>query len=249
MSTVTEARSSSLERAHLLLSAFDERHQVLSLSELARRSGLPKTTVHRMIRQLVDLGWLSPDGGSYTIGTAVFQFGTMVPVRAQLCEVAQPYLQDLYEATHATIHLAVHDGGQVLYAEKISGRRSVNVLTRIGGHMPLHCTGVGKALLAFAPQALVSTVLSQPLPGQTPFTITTPTRLVKELAHVRTERLAYDREEAALGLRCVAAPIITPGGTAVAAVSVSVPASRSVDPVRPAVLMTARNVSRALAAR
>lgn len=247
MSESATSRASAIERVHDLLGAFDARHQRLTLSMLAQRAGLPKTTVHRMIRQLVDLGWLTRDGDYYVLGNTIFQLGNLVPARVTLRETASPYLQDLYEATHATVQLAIRDGQRALYIEKISGHQRVNGLSRIGGHMPLHCTAVGKALLALAPEEVQTGVASSDLPARTRATITSPRRLVAELASVRAGNVAYDREEAAVGMRCIAVPVIGPDGRAVAALSLSAKASSPVDMFAPALHMSASAVSRALA--
>src|SRR6185312_13350906 len=114
--------------------------------------------------------------------------------------------QDLYEATHETVHLGVLVGSHVLYIDKISGRYSSPVATQIGTRKPMYCTALGKAILAFSPPELLASLLREPLTRYTAHTISTPEALLRELAEVRKAGVAYDREEYTLGITCVAAP-------------------------------------------
>lgn len=210
-----------LSRADLVFGAFEAQCQPLSLSDLARRTGLPKTTAHRTVSQLFALGWLTRSGDNYALSDRVFRLAAVVPGRMELREVALPFLEDLYEATHETVHLAVRDGLAALYVEKISGHRKITSLTRVGGHMPLYCTGVGKVLLAYADEQVVEQVLDQGMPARTSATITQPGLMRAELRRIRELGLAYDREESTVGMTCVAAPVAGGDGQVVAAISVT----------------------------
>jgi DNA-binding IclR family transcriptional regulator len=213
--------TSGLQRAAALLNCFDLAHPQMSLSLLTRRSGLPKTTVHRMARQLVELGWLTRQGDAYFVGNGLFEVASLAPLRSMLREVALPYLQDLYEQSHGSVHLAVREGGHVLYVEKLRGHDDSVLSSRVGGRMPLHCTGLGKVLLAAASRDVQEQVLSGRLVARTSATITSPDRLREELSRVTALGLGYDRQESAVGTRCVAAPIMLHDHRVVAAVSVS----------------------------
>ena len=230
-----------------LLDCFKSGERVLSLAELARRTGVPKPTVHRIANSLVDLRVLERTDHGFTLGVALFDLGGLVALPRNIRELALPFLGDLYEATHHIVHLGVLDEGEVLYLEKIAGREPVAAPSRVAGRMPAHCTAIGKALLAFSPEEAVTRILSEPLKRRTPYTITAPAALRKQLTTIRESGIAQEREESALGITCVAAPILQEDGTAVAAVSVSARLLKlDQRRVTPALRMTALGISRAL---
>ena len=239
-----------LERAARLLEAFREGGPELTLAELVARSGVPRATAHRLAGQLVALGFLERSRRGWRLGTRLFELGQIVPRQQQLRELALPYMEDLYEVTRETVQLGILDQGEVLYVEIIAGHRRVSTPSRRGGRMPAHCTGLGKALLAFSPDVGREWLArGTPLVGRTPSTIVDPVPLARELQDVRRTGIAYDREEASVGLVCLAAPILGRDGIARAALSVSMPADGPVSPpqVAPAVRAGARALSRELA--
>lgn len=213
-----------LERGVQILQAFRPDGGTLMLPVLVARTGLPKPTVHRLADELVELGLLERQPRGYRLGLGLFELGEMVATKADLRETALPFLQDLYEATHETVHLGVRDELDVLYAEKIRGHKGVDVPSRIGGRLPLSSTGVGKALLAFADSTVIDAVLSRPLRRLTAHSVTDPAVLAEELASIRRDRLALDHEEAAVGVSCIASPVIV-ADRAVAAVSLALPSA------------------------
>jgi DNA-binding IclR family transcriptional regulator len=220
-----EQRASMLERGVQVLQAFRPRGGTLTLTTLVERTGLPKPTVHRLAEALVDLGLLERQPVGYRPGLGLFELGELVSAKTDLRETALPFMQDLYEATHETVHLGIREGLDVVYAEKIRGHSGVDVPSRVGGRLPLSSTGVGKALLAYADPDVVEGVLSRPLRRLTDHSITDRAKLAEELAEIRRAGLAYDREEAALGVGCIAAPVLV-RGQAVAALSLTLPADR-----------------------
>lgn len=220
------AAESVIRRAMSLLGAFDSRHQRLTLSALVMRTGLPKTTVHRLAHELTEAGMLAYHDRFYTIGERVVEIAGLAPVRRELREAALPFMQDLFEITHETIHLGVISGIHLLYVEKINGHRRTTELSQFGGHMPLHCTSLGKAMLAHSPRSLVEQLIANGLTAYTTSTITSPQLLRHELGEVASLGLAYDREETAIGVCCVGAPVFGPSGEVVAAMSVTGAASR-----------------------
>ena len=241
------ARGNVLDRGVRLLQAFRPSGEALRFTELCRRTGLPKATVHRLIDQLVELALLQRTPEGFVPGIALFELGELVPVKLRLREAALPFMQDLYEATHQTIHLGVRSELDVVYAEKIRGHVGVDTPSRVGGRLPLSCTGVGKVLLAYSGQELIDEVLlRRPLPRLTTYSITDPGLLADELAQIRASGIGYDRQEAAPGLSCVASPVLV-HGEVVAALSISVPAHR-LQPARlaPAVRTASLALSRAL---
>lgn len=210
-------------RALALLGAFDEDHRVLRLSDLADRAGLPVPTAHRLVGELVSWGALTRRrDGAYVIGRRLWDLGLLASVQADLREVASPFLNDLYGATLATVHLAVRDDDRALYVDRLSGHASVPVVSTIGSRLPLHATGVGKVLLAHAPQELQLRVLSDLRPV-TPHTITQPGRLQRELVRVRREGFAITSEEMSLGAASAAVPVRNRDDTVVAALGIVVP--------------------------
>jgi DNA-binding IclR family transcriptional regulator len=242
-----QTSDSVLQRANTLLGAFGPRHRYLTLSSIVMRTGLPKSTAHRTAKQMTELGWLIYEGGRYSLGTRIFELAGLSSVRHELREAALPYMEDLYEATHVSVHLAVRKDFDVLYVEKISGHDKITELSQVGGRMPLYCTGLGKSLLAFSPAALLEEVISNGLVSRTQATITSPTKLRRELQAIAAYGIAFDREEASVGICCVAAPILGHNRDAVAAISVTGRVSRNrLDRLAPAVTAAALGVSRAL---
>lgn len=239
--------ASVVSRAVALLSAFDERHRRLTLTELARRAGLPLPTAHRLVRELTTLGVLArTPPGEYVVGSRIWSLGLLAPVHTGLREAASPFLHDLYAATLATVHLAVRDDAEVLYLDRVSGNRSVPVVSNVGARLPLHCTGVGKVLLAQAPEHVQARVLSS-LQRITPYTITQPARLRAQLDRVLTDGYATTVEEMTLGACSVAVPISRHDAGVVAALGVVVPSLERDRPRHVAALqVAARGIGRSL---
>jgi len=219
----------------------------LSLAEISRRSGLPKATAHRLLAALEVLGLIERTGVGYQLGLRLFELGERVPRKHALREAALPFMQDLYEATHDTVHLAVLEGTDVVYLERIRGHRSSNVASRVGGRLPAACTGVGKALLAFDDEA-AARVLAAPIAPRTRYTITDPKVLADELVRIRAAGVAFDREENTIGITCAAAPILM-NNRPLGAVSVTgSPPLLDVDRIASAVKTAAIGIQRTLAA-
>lgn len=214
--------ASVVGRALALLGAFDDAHRALTLSELARRADLPVPTAHRIVRELVDAGALARrPGGEYVVGRRLWDLGLLAPVQTGLRQVAAPFLNDIHAATRATVHLAVRDRTQVLYLERVSGRTSVPVVSRVGTRLPMHTTGVGKVLLSHAPEPVQREVLTR-LPRLTPYSVTQPARMAEQLDRIRHDGYATTVEEMTLGACSVAVPVVS-GGSVVAAVGIVVP--------------------------
>ncbi|HEY6932631.1 MAG TPA: IclR family transcriptional regulator [Marmoricola sp.] len=234
-------------RALALLGAFDQEHRSLTLSEMAARAGLAVPTAHRLVGELVEFGALArrPDG-AYVIGRRIWDLGLLAPAQTGLRQVAEPFLHDIYGATLATVHLAVRDGTEVLYLDRLAGHASVPVLSTVGSRLPLHATGVGKVLLAHAPEEVQEQVLAS-LERVTAYTITQPGRLRVQLAAVRRQGYATTVEEMSLGACSVGVPI-TRDGRVVAALGIVVPSLKR-DRARlvAALQVAAQGVNRSLA--
>ncbi|MFI7432245.1 IclR family transcriptional regulator domain-containing protein [Micromonospora haikouensis] len=234
-------------RVLALLAAFSPASPALTLTELARRAGLPLPTAHRRAAELLAWGALERgDDGRYRIGLRLWEVGSLAPRGLGLREVALPVMEDLYEVTHENVQLAVRQDLEVVFIERIAGRHAVPVLTRVGGRFALHATGVGLVLLAHAPAEVQERVLAAPLRRYTELTVTDPGRLRRCLADVRRTGYAVSDRQVTMDALSVAAPIRAPEGV-VAAISLVVAHDRA-DPVAlvPLVRAAGRVLSRAL---
>jgi DNA-binding IclR family transcriptional regulator len=211
--------SAVIDRVSLVLDVFDGPGR-LTLAEIVRRTGLPRSSAHRILERLVQLRWLRRDGRDYELGMRLVELGSLALHQDRIHRAAIPLLRDLHRATGLVVHLAVLDGSDVVYLEKIGGQMVAAIPTRIGGRQPAHCTAVGKAILADNPPADIDLTS-----GRTRFSISNERQLAAELAKVRAHGVAFEREESLAGFGCVAAPI-GPAGAAVAAVSVCGPMNR-----------------------
>jgi DNA-binding IclR family transcriptional regulator len=233
-----------------MLGAFSSERATLTLSELSRRTGLPLSTTHRLAGELARRGALDRDErGRYRVGLWLWEIASLASHGMGLRESAMPFLEDLYEATHENVQLAVLDVPDVVYLERISGRHSVNVVSRAGGRLPAHATGVGLVLLANAPVDVQESVLAGPLKRYTSRTVCSPEKLRRMLAEVRRDGVAISDRQIELVSLSVAAPVHGPEDTVIAAISLVVSVEGS-DPrtLVPAVRAAARGISRSLGA-
>lgn len=238
----------SVGKAAALLTSFTADSRAMGVSELARSAGIPKSTAHRLLAVLVDWGLVARHGTTYSPGPGLTELASLTGSAGhqRLRDLALPHLLDLYQNTRETVHLAVLDGEHILYVEKIFGHNRAHSPSRVGGRAPAACSALGKAMLAFSDRETVERACRQLRP-LTPNTIVSPRLLVKELMMVQDHGVAFDRDEAALGLTCVAAPVVGWSGQLLAAVSVSGPSRRfrpasSVAAVRQAAAGVARSV-------
>ena len=217
------------------------------ISELARRSGLAKTTVFRLVHELAGCGLVELTADGARLGMRLFELGSSVPRQRSLAEAARPHMRDLHEATRETVHLAVLDGAEVVYIEIQHGRPSQRLPSRVGGRMPAHATGVGKAILAFSPPEVAAAVIAAGLERRTARTIVVPGALRRELARIRESGVSFDREESGPGIVCAASPVFGAGGAVLAALSLTGWSSRlDLERVAPAVRTAALALSRQL---
>jgi len=240
---------SIIERMTAVLGSFSPDHDRMGVNEIARRAGLPKSTTSRLVAGLVRHGYLQRDGQVVSVGLKLFELGTLSAQPNELRSLALPTMADLRKATMQTVHLSILEGTDVLYIGILRGRESSALLSRVGGRLPAHATGAGKALLAFASDDVVQRVIQQGLTPCQPGTITDPDALLRELEAIRRTRVAYSTAEAGPGVTGAASPILTPDAHAVAALSVSGRIG-GFDPERigPAVHMAALRVARLSAA-
>lgn len=201
----------------------------LTLTELSHRTGVPKGSLHRLLGQLVGLDVVERTGNRYRLSLHMIELAGLSPWQSRLRETTLPFMIELHQVTRQTVHLGVLRHADVVYIERIRGHLSINCPTRVGGRMPAYCTGLGKSLLAFADKRLTSQILASGLRRRTPYTIVAPGLLLRDLDRAAAEGAAFDREEAILGLACVAAPVLV-GGHPVAALSISGRASEIQQP-------------------
>jgi DNA-binding IclR family transcriptional regulator len=241
---------SATGRLVAVLEAFDGDHDRLTLSEVSRRAHIPLTSTHRLVAELLARRILERDDtGQLSIGLRLWELASRAPRTVGLRELALPFLEDLYEATHENVQLAVRDGSELVFVERIAGRGAVNVRTQVGLRFTLPATGVGLVLLAYADTEIQDTVLAGRLTQFTPYTIVDPRRLRRALAEVRRIGVAISDRQVTDDALSVAAPIRDRTGEVVAAVSLVVAADTAMPAALiPVVAAAARGISRAVAA-
>lgn len=206
------------------------RGRPVRFSELLENSPYPKATLYRFLQTLAHQGMLQFDDetGSYRPGLRLVRLAHSAWAQSSLAPIARPWIDSLAMRTGETVHLAQLDGGQVLYVDKRNARRPVDMFAQAGKVGPAYCTGVGKAMLAFLPEAELSAALSrQSFFRHTDTTLTTAAALRSELAVIHAEGHAFDREEHEPGIICCAVPILTRSGRVLGAISVTSTTERS----------------------
>lgn len=223
-----KTRLSSVANSLRLLKAFSDDDYEIGISALAQRLGLAKSTVHRLASTLIDADMLeqNPETGRYRLGLALLELGLLVRRKMDVTNEARPYLRTLREQTGETVHLAILDHTSVLYVNKLESKQAIRMSSEVGSRAPVHCTGDGKALLAFQPDEVVAELIGHGLAPRTPNTITNPAALRRDLAAIRARGYAIDDEESELGLRSVAAPIRSHANAVIASLSIAGPAHR-----------------------
>lgn len=211
-----------ISRVAQILDLYMHDERSISASELGRRTGIPKASVGRITKELIEHGFLQRSGTQIRLGIRLFELGQQASPITELRRFAYPRMSQLMRETGHTVHLAVLEGREVVYAHILRSSSTPPLPSRVGGRLPAHATAVGKALLAYAPTALVDEICKAPLEQLGPRTITDPRRLREELGVVRATKVAYEREESATNVGCAAAPVLDPHGYPVAALSVSV---------------------------
>jgi DNA-binding IclR family transcriptional regulator len=239
-----------VDRAFALLAAFDAGHRSLTLGELSRRSGIPTSSTLRLAGRLQAWGALERGtDGRFTVGLRLWEVASLAPRSQGLKQIALPFMGDLEEVTRQHVLLAVRDGEDALLVERLSAHQAMPVLYRVGGRLPLHSTGVGLVLLAFAESGFQEHMLAQPLMHQPENVAVSPAALRRTLAEARREGMVTLRRRTPQPLVSAAAPIFGAEDKAVAALSVVVPRENA-EPrlLGPAVRTAARSISRGLGA-
>ncbi|WKG05905.1 IclR family transcriptional regulator [Mycolicibacterium sp. HK-90] len=243
-----DAAVSMVDRVALILNAFDEPGKHLRLDQIVSRTELPRSSTHRILKQLHSAGLLQHRRDGYTLAASPLPVTRMVD-HSQLRGVASPTLSRLHADTGLVVQLGVLFGGDVIYLDKVAGRNSAVVPTRVAGQSPAHASALGKTMLAQLPAEEVDAVLGPRLTRCTRSTISDLPTLHRELARIRSRHgLAYDNEELTIGLTSVAAPLRTADGE-VAGLSLTgaVPLHR-LQRTAPFVIRAARHISAQLGA-
>lgn len=199
----------------------------ISLIELSVSLHMPKSTIHRYLATLLELRLAERSGvDRYRLGTKVIELAGSYLASSDLRKESETTLDDIAEKTGETVHLAVPSGAEVVYIAKVESKHTLRMYSHIGARLPMHCTALGKSILAFSGVELFQEVLSELPKPHTPNTITSEQALMEELDLIRLQGFAIDNEENEVGICCVGAPIIDFTGRAIAAMSISGPCDR-----------------------
>ncbi|MEU4311540.1 IclR family transcriptional regulator [Nocardia sp. NPDC024068] len=238
--------ASMIERMTLILDAFDGRGSRLTLEEVAGRARLPRSTVHRILHQMVRLNWIEHAAYGYRLGGRALALGGDGG-RGQIRAAAAPLLHELHQRTGVVVHLTVLEGADCVYLDKIGGPFAAQVPSRVGGRVPAYATAAGKAMLARLAPETVDQIYGRALPGRTERTISERTVLHRELHRIRQRSgLAFDIGESSPGVGCAGAAVRGPDGP-VAAISLCADEeSNRIERIAPLVVDAARAVSRIL---
>lgn len=218
----------ALQRGLQLLHLFSESPRGLTAKQVAALSRLPVSTVHRFLANLITAGFLNRDGeGTHHLGIACFSIGQAAVGQLDIRRLSLPYLQELNQQTRETIHLTVRHGLSAVYVEKLDSPEQLRIHSRIGASVPLHCTAVGKVMLAYMPEDEQERVLPElDVKRLTPNSVGNLQELKAELFRVRRNGYACDLEEHELHIRCVAAPIYDHTGSVQSSLSITAPTLR-----------------------
>ena len=218
-----------LDKTLKILDLFNEKGKELTVTEINGLLSFNKASSFRIIKNLEEAGYLEkdPDTLKYRLGLRIYYLGLLAEPHSEIRRAARPFLDKLNEACDETVHLAVLHLGQALYLDKMEGKKTIRVITRIGMKLPAHCSGVGKVLLAALKEETLERIIREKgLLRLTGNTITDLKALKAELAQIRKQGYAIDNEEIEEGLKCAAAPLRNSDGEVVAAISISVPKER-----------------------
>ena len=222
----------SVDRALRILECFSRKESELGVTEIANRLDLHKSTTFGILNTLENRGYLcqNPENGKYKLGLKLFELGKLVEYGMDLRTSSLPYLKKLVDKYGETAHLAMRDGDQVIYIDKVEGESGIKMSSQVGKRAHVYCTGVGKAVLAFMPEKDVEEIIKNIKFHQFTYnTITDSNKLKEELKEIKKRKYCIDNEEIEVGLKCVAAPIMNYKNVSVGSISISGPTSRMND--------------------
>ena len=218
-----------LDKTFSILEILLQHGSTMHMTEIAEKLGFYPSTVHRILDTLKHWGYVEQDSHTqkYQLGLKALELGMAKLHQMDLAREATPYLKELVKQCNETVHLGVLEGGEVLYLAKEESSQTIRMISYVGKRAPLHCTSLGKVLLAYLPAEERKKILGgEVLPRLTENTITDKMELEQELDKVREQGFALDREENEKDVRCVAAPIRNHQGEVIAAISISSPIFR-----------------------
>jgi len=200
----------------------------LQLRYIAEQAQLNKSTAYRFLAHLEKAGYLVRDNtGAYLLGPRLVRLGSGSTYQSTICKVSRPILEELWRESGETVNLGALDGKEVLYLDVLESPHNFRLASQVGMRRPLHCTGLGKAILAWQPAGFRDELLSvAKFEKLTSHSIVRPADLIAEIGRVQRRGYAIDNEEVELGARCVAAPVLDSSGSVVAGISVSGPVTR-----------------------
>lgn len=245
-----KSRIQSIGKMREILGCFSTIDRHLSLAEIARRSGLPRPTAHRMLSALREIGFIEQDArsGNYSLGIGLFELGSLALSNMDLLREAKPFMDRISRLAGESAHLGVFNGYEVIVVEREEPTERHSRALQPSEASPAYCTGVGKATLAFQRPEIIERIMAGGLKAYTNHTITAPDILRHELATIRERGYALDDCEHEIWVRCVAAPIRNASGHVFAALSVTGGADRMTDKkladLAPLVVQTADTISR-----
>lgn len=249
--TATSDSGNAIDKALTVLQALADHERI---TDLAKITGLPKSTVHRILQSLVGHGFAASDGnGGYLPGARILTLAGKVMHRIDPARLAEPALRGLRDRTGHTVLFALRDDDEAIYVEKLAGYKPYQMTSRIGQNLPLHLTAIGKAILAALPASEVLDICARTgTPARTRQSLTSPSALLAHLSQVRRRGYAVEDEENEAGLRCVGAVVIGHQGQVIGGVGVSALVHelslREAGAIGTEVVKTAREISTALGA-
>ncbi len=251
MAKGSENTVQSIDRVIDILEALAEEKGISGLTALAQKTGLHKSTVHRLLNTLLQRGYIEKEPGNdnYQLGMKLLFLGSAILDRMDIRRIAKPFLEEISKLTREVVHLAILDNGETVYIDKVEGTdSSIRMYSQVGKRGPVHCTGVGKILLSGLDNTEVESILKEK--GMRKYTENTITDLSEFKAHleeVRQRGYALDEREHEEGIRCIAVPIHDLKGRIIAAISVSGPVMRftneRVEDLKAELLKTSHNIS------
>jgi len=226
---MAEKNVQTLDRSLDILEVLSQAEEPLGVTEIGNRVGLHKSTVHRILQTLAYRGYVEKekDRDRYQLGIKIVELGIKFFDDLQIRKVAEPFLSDLAKEFDEVVHLVLSDEGEIVYLDKMEGSQVISMRSRVGRRAPMHCTAVGKAILAsLSEEEARHILLTKGMPQLTQKTKTSVEEILQEFPDIRRQKVALDNEENELGIICLGTPVFDYSGRPIGGVSVSGPASR-----------------------
>ncbi|WMJ78337.1 MULTISPECIES: IclR family transcriptional regulator [unclassified Sedimentibacter] len=218
----------SVDKALLIIRLLAEKGREMKLTEISDELDINKSTLHGLISTLKYHGFVDQDGKTqkYRLGLYLIQLGDIASKSLNIIQITTPIIENVCNKLQETVHIGSLDNSEVVYVNKKESKQSMRIYTNIGARNPAYCTGLGKAMLAYLDDDTINKIIPEKLEKLTPNTITDKQELIKVLKTVKENGYAFDNEEIAIGLTCLAAPIFDYTGKAIYGISVSGPTVR-----------------------